>query len=288
MRKSINKPEVKVFYGKRKGPALLIFGAIHGDEVCGVFAIKKLIKNIESGKIVLNMGSITLVPVCNELAYKKKTRFVEENLNRVFKIWRRPDSYEKQIANGLVPLVKSCDIILDIHSMEANGIPLIFVDFPTKSNVSFSRILGVKYCVEGWPELYQNDGQGIASYDTMGYADGLSKTSSVIECGQNKDPNSIKIAYQAILNTLRHFDFIDGTVESKPLTYIVVKNLFLITNKKDVLSRKWNNFDGFKKGDVLAVRANGEKIIAAFNGVIIFPNPKAKIGTEWFYLGTVK
>jgi len=267
---------------------LLIFGAIHGDEVCGPFSIKKIIKDIESKRIIIEKGTIVLVPICNPIAYKKRMRFVEENLNRVFKTWSNSNSYEKKLANSLTLLVKNCDIFLDIHSMEAKSVPMTFIDSPNKSNVSFSRILGANYSIEGWPELYRKNGQGISSYDTMAYAEKHSKKCAVIECGQHKDINSKKVAYQTIINTLRHFGFIDGKVKSKKLSEIRMKKLFIKENKKDFLIKNWKNFDSFKKGDILASKSDGKKIIAAFNGVIIFPNEKAKVGTEWFYLGTIK
>ena len=282
------QPEIKIFHGNKKGLSLLIFGAIHGDEVCGPFSIKKTTKDIESKRIIIEKGTVILVPICNPIAYKKRMRFVEENLNRVFKTWSNSNSYEKKLANSLTLLVKNCDIFLDIHSMEAKSVPMTFIDSPNKSNVSFSRILGANYSIEGWPELYRKNGQGISSYDTMAYAEKHSKKCAVIECGQHKDINSKKVAYQTIINTLRHFGFIDGKVKSKKLSEIRMKKLFIKENKKDFLIKNWKNFDSFKKGDILASKSDGKKIIAAFNGVIIFPNEKAKVGTEWFYLGTIK
>lgn len=57
------------FQGKYPGKHLLILGAIHGNEVCGTQAIEKLISQLESGEIVIENGSLTLVPVANEAAY---------------------------------------------------------------------------------------------------------------------------------------------------------------------------------------------------------------------------
>jgi len=282
------QPEIKIFHGNKKGPSLLIFGAIHGDEICGPFSIKKIIKDIESKRIIIEKGTVILVPICNPTAYKKRTRFVEENLNRVFKTWSNSNSYEKKLANSLTLLVKKCDIFLDIHSMEAKSVPMTFIDSPNKSNVSFSRILGANYSIEGWPELYRKNGQGISSYDTMAYAEKHSKKCAVIECGQHKDINSKKVAYQAIINTLRYFGFVDGKTKSKKLIKIDAKSLFTKKDDNDKLSRKWKNFDRFKKGEILARKSDGEKIIAPFDGIMVLPNNKAQTGTEWFYLGTIK
>jgi transcription antitermination factor NusG len=140
----------------------------------------------------------------------------------------------------------------------------------------------------GWPELYKKNGEGIIPHDTMAYAEKFLKKCSIIECGQNNDLNSKKIAYQSIINTLIYFGFIEGKIKSKPLAIVQMKSLFIREHNEDKLSTKWGNFDKFKKGDVLACKADGEIILAPFDGVIILPNSKAKIGTEWFYLGLIK
>lgn len=281
-------PNIKTFSGGKKKPCLLVFGAIHGDEVCGPYAINKIAKDIESKHLILKRGTVILVPICNPIAYKRGKRFIDENLNRVFKNWKDPDSYEKKLANDLTKLVHKCDIILDIHSVSAKSAPLVFVDFPNKKNISFARILGASYILRGWPEVYKNSEFGKPSNDTISFAQTLSKNGLTLECGQHNDQKSKKVAYRSIISALNYLGITKGKTKSKNINEITIKKLFIRKNNKDRFIKNWKNFDAFKKGDALAVRENGKKVVATFNGVIIMPNKNAEVDAEWFYTGINK
>ncbi len=52
----------------------------------------------------------------------------------------------------------------------------------------------------------------------------------------------------------------------------------------DNFSRAWQSFDVLKQGDLIGTRADGMQVIAQADGYILFPNAKAGVGQEWFYL----
>ena len=74
-----------LFEGAKEGKSLLLLGCVHGNEVAGEYALKRLVNEIKTGEIVIKKGKLTIVPVCNELANKKDVRQIDENLNRVMK-----------------------------------------------------------------------------------------------------------------------------------------------------------------------------------------------------------
>lgn len=49
------------FESRAQGPHLLVFGAIHGNEVCGPRALKRLITALESREIQLLRGTLTRI-----------------------------------------------------------------------------------------------------------------------------------------------------------------------------------------------------------------------------------
>ena len=51
------------FASLQDGPKLIVLGAVHGNEVCGTLAIRRLIAEIELGSIRIKRGSLTLVPI---------------------------------------------------------------------------------------------------------------------------------------------------------------------------------------------------------------------------------
>ena len=113
------------------GPALLVLGAVHGNEVCGAWAIKGL---LEAG-VRPRQGRLTLA-FCNLAAFDRfdpanhdASRFVDEDLNRQWS----PDriaaggTLERRRAAALRPFVEQADWLLDLHSMHEPGQPLALV-----------------------------------------------------------------------------------------------------------------------------------------------------------------
>jgi predicted deacylase len=66
------------------GPALVVLGAVHGNEACGAHAIARAMDDLLHGRLTLARGRLTLVPVANPLAFGRNTREGERNLNRRF------------------------------------------------------------------------------------------------------------------------------------------------------------------------------------------------------------
>jgi hypothetical protein len=52
----------------------------------------------------------------------------------------------------------------------------------------------------------------------------------------------------------------------------------------DQFARAWSSFDPVRAGEVIGVRQNGSPVAADRGGYIVFPNPRALPGQEWFYL----
>ena len=87
------------------GPRLLVTGAVHGNEVCGTLAIRRVLAEIESGALVIRRGSVTFVPVCNPLAFQRGQRAGDRNLNRALEPKPFPADYEDRLANWLCLLL---------------------------------------------------------------------------------------------------------------------------------------------------------------------------------------
>lgn len=133
------------------------------------------------------------------------------------------------------------------------------------------------------PELRNADvkyGMGTTEYmrSQGGYA-------ITLECGQHADPQAPEVAYRAIRNTLAHLHLID---EPSPpgRTDIEVLRLTEVTDRldaADTFARPWASFDPVQAGELVGRRADGTELRAPQNGFIVFPNPKALPGFEWFY-----
>lgn len=279
----------KIFDTGKTGPKVVFFGAIHGNECCGSLAIQQIIEDLELHRLNLIRGSVLFVPICNEQAYSEKTRFIDEDLNRIFKKTDKPESYEQTLTNELTTFIDQSDVLLDIHSMQAEGPVNIFVDFPTIENRKFAKALGVPYAILGWPKLYAQKGQVLISYDTMAYANKMNKIGILLECGQHNDSKAVKIAYEVIMKTLAYFrvtsDTGDKLVTNTDMKEIFMTDLFIKNAESDHFVSQWKHLDKISVGQVIAERETGEKIFADYDCVMILPKVKSLVGKEWFYLG---
>lgn len=270
------------------GVQLLILGAIHGNETAGTIACRRLLDELDNGLLQLLKGSLTIMPLCNPLAFEKKCRFIEENLNRVINIYEHPATYEQELANEIAPQIANADVILDLHSTHCpNDKPFAFLDYPDAIAQQIITNLPIDYVLEGWPEIYAL-AEEINDYSTLRYAHDHGATGTTIECGYHFAHQAAEVAYQAIINTLQSLGMITGfSTPNKNQKNIVMKS-YIIKEKAGRLSQNYSHLDAITQGETIAIYDDGEKLTASEDCYILIPNHEATIGTEWFYLGIDK
>ena len=296
---------------------VLITGAVHGNELAGMHGIRRVIAEIESGQLEIARGTVTFVPIANPMAYAMKRRIGDRNLNRNLAPNDTPTEFEDHIANWLCPLMAKHDVLLDLHSFQAQGQAFVMVGPENNSGSleptvhgdgerDWALRLGVNRAVDGWLGTYAagvderrsraakldpttgkrhdlDSKYGVGTTEYMRSTGGMALT---LECGQHDDPNGPEVAYHAIRNTLAFFGLTD---DAKPPLAANAEGLHIakVIDKLDIadtFSRAWQSFDPLKKGDVIGMRANGEIVTAPKDGCILFPNAIAEAHHEWFYL----
>ncbi len=277
------------FKSETSGTSLVIFGAIHGNEPAGTAAIRNICQKFDSGELKLTKGQVTFIPVANPKAYSENTRFIEEDLNRVFKDTEDPQSYEQTLANELGRYIKESDAFLDIHTTSAPGPTCVFIDFPTLENTAFAEAMGMEYAITGWPSVYAHNPNGLDSYDTTRYAYEHGKIGIIIECGQHEESNAVLIAERSIVRALAHFEMIDPTLIT-PISVIrqktvAMERIIYKEHENDVLTKEWKHLEEVEAGTNIAIRENGDTLVAEKELVLLLPKHSAKAGQEWFYTG---
>ena len=287
------------------GPALLIFGAVHGNEQSGTHAIRRWIARFESGEVRLKRGRLTMVPVANPKAFIKNEREGDRNLNRNFVPQAQPQNFEDHVVNALAPLLESHDALLDLYSYSGDGVPFAMTGpmnntgslepfSQAEAEDAFAKAVGLPTIVQGWLEVYDkavkaSNGairaeHGIGTNEFMRSRGGYAIT---VESGSHDDPAAIEIADRCIAGVLNLLDMADVAVEPvEKYTTHHMKDVFMRESADDTLVKDWENFDPFKKGDLLATRADGTQILAPFDGCMIFPQLDADVNREWFYLAS--
>jgi predicted deacylase len=297
-----------------QGARLIVTGAVHGNETCGTVAIRRVIDEIEHGRLAITAGSVTFVPITNPLAYERRQRQGDRNLNRKLAPTDDPREFEDHVANWLCPLLARHDVLLDLHSFHTAGEPFAMVGPENNSGLlepfahaeleeALAARLGVRRIVDGWLETYavgvnrrigqrappNGDGldldpdYGVGTTEYMRRVGGWGFT---LECGQHDDPRAPQVAYRAILNTLAHLRLIDAPPPS-PVAGIEALHLSEVVDKAhegDRFSRAWASFDRVRAGELIGTRHDGTPLRAASDAWIVFPNPAGQTGQEWFYL----
>jgi predicted deacylase len=296
------------------GTRLIVLGAVHGNEICGTRAIEHVIRAIDDGALRLVAGQLTLVPVTNPLAYAQRRRAGDRNLNRKLTPTPTPLEHEDHVANWLCPLLARHEVLLDLHSFTSPGVPFVFLGPPDNPGPlepfaqaareeALAVRLGVGRAVDGWLDTYAagverrhalaaslpaatldlDPRYGIGTTEYMRSVGGCALT---LECGQHDDPLAPEVAHRAILNTLAHLRLIDAP-DPLPVPRIESLRLCEVVDKLhtgDAFAKRWKSFDPVSAGERIGTRHDGSPVVASMDGHVVFPNPAADPGQEWFYL----
>ncbi len=274
--------EIKNYKSSIEGPVLGFIGAIHGNEVCGVKAINKLISNIDNGDIKLKSGEINLLPIANPKAYAQGVRFCEINLNRVFVEKENPELYEEKLAQEIIAFINKSDVIIDIHSNHAGGVPFVFQDVIDEETTALVEALPVASIMRGWIELYGESDDS----STLEYTYDAGKYGVTIECGEHADADSVDVAYKSIISTLRHFDMINEVeVEDIDKEYMTLQS-FIKKPKGGKFFKDWLHGDKVQKDEEIGVDVEGNIYKSDVEGFICLPFAGAAESDEWFYLAS--
>jgi len=108
--------EVSVYsiIGEEKGPTLLIFAGIHGDEAGGYLTAERY------AAIKVRKGTLIVVPRLNLPAVLKKKRHgISGDMNRLFHMPERKNySPDVKVVDLAKDLIKSADYVLNLHQGE--------------------------------------------------------------------------------------------------------------------------------------------------------------------------
>lgn len=305
------------YAGLQPGPSLIILGAVHGNETCGTEAIHRVMEDIDRGRLRLVSGSLTVVPVTNPLAYARARREGERNLNRNLYPSAQPADFEDHVANWLCPLLARHQVLLDLHSFHTEGEAFVMLGPENNQGElepfahaaeeqALARHLGVRRFVDGWLDTYARGVErragsigrlpgkavtdaryGVGTTEYMRSVGGYGLT---LECGQHDDPQAPELAYRAILNTLSWLGLRDAP---KPAAATDVQALRICEvidkqHEADRFARDWASFDRLRAGDTIGTRHDGTAVLAQDDGFMLFPNPNAGPGQEWFYLAVAR
>jgi predicted deacylase len=195
------------------GRHVMLSALVHGNEVCGAWALKGL---LEAG-VRPRQGTLTLA-FCNLEAFDRfdpqnhdASRFVDEDLNRQWTDARidAADTRERRRAAALRPFVAEADWLLDLHSMHEPSAPLLLTGMHPR-NLALARALRSPEHVV--VDAGHQDGVRMRDYGRFGLDDeaGGDTRSLLVECGFHGDPASRTVAQDQCVRFLEQSGVVDA------------------------------------------------------------------------------
>lgn len=298
------------FEGQEKGPLLIVFGAMHGNEPSGVKAMELMIKMLEvepitnpafrfRGKLVGLIGNVQ--------AYAQDKRFIERDLNRQFtqenidRVSKTPIDQLKAEDLELRQLTEQVHAEIEDYK-EATR--LVFLDLHT------TTAFGGIFTITAKDEESERIGIELHAPVVKGLLGGINGTTLhyftsanfdqdiaavTFESGQHKEELSINRAVAAITNCLRTINCVEAEhVENQHDSLLIefskklpkIAQLIKVHPIKEgdcfEMMPGFKNFQHIQKGELLAKDKHGE-IRAEADGLILMPLYQ-KQGEDGFFL----
>ena len=275
--------------GGQAGTHIVVLGGVHGDEMTGVQVVNTLRDIFEKGERRIEKGKLTLI-LGNEEAIRigKRGTTDERNLNRMFSDEHLTgpilDFYESRRAHELVPILKSADISIDIHSTSVQTLPFLPCAFSPRHEKIY-RWFDAKIILSD-PDFVLG-GQRSTTDEYVDYCGGVG---ICFETGWAKDTGRLPAVTSGILNILADQNLISVT---KPLVppkrlykvYRLMRKIDLTETGFRYAKEFPKSFQEVKKGDLIGYHGIIPEV-AEEDGVIALPRAadQWKLGHDIFFL----
>jgi predicted deacylase len=282
--------------GKEKSPTVVFFGGIHGNEVAGVIALKKVMNQIKSESIPLNGNFYAIAG--NLKAMEIGERFLDVDLNRIWTNSELENSalnltkeYEEreevyQVIKGIIASNKGPFYFIDLHTTSAETKPFITIS-DSLNNRKFSKafsiptVLGIEEYLDGPLLTYINEFGHVA----LGFEAGEHYKESSVD-------NSIAFIWLALeasgcidKKEIKKYSFYKhylSLFRDKQEFYEINYKYAIEDGEQFIMNSGFSNFENIKVKQPLAI-SNNKTITAPNNGKIFMPLYQ-KQGDDGFFI----
>ncbi len=291
-------PYVHVLDSGKPGPAVMLTALTHGNEVSGAIVVDALLEKglkPRHGKLILAFNNIDAYHSFDTKT-PFKSRMVDEDFNRV---WGRLDqpatTTETKRALVVKPFVEQADLLLDLHSMHDDGVPLM-LSGPLDKGVAFAKKVGSPF------DIIRDAGHasGMRMRDYRGFGDAKSpKNALLIETGQHWRASSVVVAKDVAARFLVETGIVDagdlpaGWRQTSPASQRVVEVTHAIATKRGNFkpARVFEGQETIAKAGSLLGHDDGEPVTTPYdNCVLVMPssNRPLRAGVTVVRLGRVQ
>jgi hypothetical protein len=274
-------PGVWHFDSGTPGRSLMITALIHGNELCGAWALKTLLASglrPQNGALILAFGNLDGYDRF-DVGQPDASRYLDEDLNRVWQDDRlaQAGNRERRRAAELLPWVQRADSLLDLHSMHEPGKPLLLTGVLPR-NIALARKLAAPAHVI--VDAGHKDGVRLRDYGRFGDPRGDARA-LLIECGYHGDPASRLVALDMMARMLRETEVVAADripqewFQPQPSVQRVLEVTdAIVAPSMDVrFAQEWQGLETLAKAGDLIGWVDGQPIMAPYdNCTLIMPS----------------
>ena len=217
---------------------ILLVIATHGNEKIGL----KVVKEIEK----LHIDNL-IVKIGNEKALKLNKRYIDQDLNRSFP-GKINGNYEERRAFELSPVIKSANLVIDIHSTTSNIKDTLIVSKLNKEILRCIKSIQPKYVI-----IMEKSKNSLISQAKIGISFEYGKDNSII---------ALKKIVLDVKKLLNHFGLIKVSLQKNKTATKYFSVASIVPKPKGYkLLNKIKNYTLVKKGTTYATNKN-KKLLA--------------------------
>lgn len=262
------------------GPHLAVIAAMHGTEYASVAALGRLIQTLNPATV---QGTLTLVPVANQLAFESRTMYVcppdGKNLNRTFP-GNPQGSYAEVLADLLWRAVGApATHILDIHGGELVEGLVPFVgaysieahEHLAHQSRALAEAFDTPYLVLNNVPVATQGGSRLAHVATRAHI-----PAALVEAGQlgRMDESDVHFIADGIVNVMRTIGMLEAAPTPPRADRVVLEEIEVYAHTRGLFHAKVAPGDTIAPGQPLGeivdyLGATVERFTSEWHGVVL-------------------
>lgn len=258
---------VVVLHGAADGPTVWITAAIHGDELCGVDIVRRVLEAVDVKSL---HGTLVAVPIVNVHGFNTGDRYFPDrrDLNRSFPGSARGSLASRVAHLMMTEIVQRCDVGIDLHtgSDHRNNLPQVRADLDDDATLALTKVFGAPVAIHS----RTRDGSLRQAASEAG------ATVLLYEAGEAMrfDEIAIETGKRGVLRVLHHLGMIDDApVPPKP-TLLARSTKWVRASSSGIVHMEVGLGDAVTKSDELAVIRDPfgkrlSRLRSALDGVVI-------------------
>lgn len=264
------------------GPEVLLTALVHGNEMCGAWALKDAL----AAGLRPRRGALTMA-FCNLAAFDRfdrlnypASRFVDEDMNRVWSDDKLADgsTQERVRAAQLLPWLRRANWLLDFHSMSASDEPLQLTGLLPR-NIDLALRLGNPATIIA--DAGHAAGVRMRDYGHFGQAGDTGALALLVECGFHGAPSAHGVATDQLARFLAASGAVDQAdlppewfAPTAPRQQALQVTHAIAAKSADFrFSQPWKGLEQLPEAGTLIGWSDGEPVLTPYDDcVLIMPS----------------